>query len=232
MNRKFLAAEFLTICKNKNYRAAIDFQDKIRDHIPGKASMRKIGNICGLDISFDKGSDRVYAAASLHSFPGLDIIEQRTYVSNSGFPYIPGLLAFREGPAIIELLKKIKSPVDLYLFDGQGIAHPRGAGIASMMGLFLDTPSIGCAKTRLVGEYREPGSEKGSSSELVYKNKIVGKALRTREKVKPVFVSVGYKISLKRSVNIILACCPKYRIPEPIRQTHYLSNNLRAGNID
>jgi deoxyribonuclease V len=138
------------------------------------------------------------------------------------------LLTFREGPAIIELLKKVKSRVDLFLFDGQGVAHPRGAGIASMMGLLLNTPSIGCAKSRLVGEYKKPGLRKGSSSDLIYNNKTVGKILRTRINVKPVFVSVGYMIGLKRSVDIILKCCPKYRVPEPIRRAHYLSNKLRA----
>jgi deoxyribonuclease V len=228
MNRKSLEAEFLTISKQKNYRAAIKFQEKSKNSIPGKINKIKIRNICGLDISFDKGSNKVYAAASVHSFPDLDIIEQRGITSKTEFPYIPGLLAFREGPAFMELLEKVKSRVDLFLFDGQGIAHPRGAGIACMMGLVLDIPSIGCAKTRLVGEYREPGYKKGSASDLIYKNKIVGKVLRTRENVKPVFVSVGCRINLKRSVDIILTCCPKFRVPEPIRQAHYLSNKLRA----
>jgi deoxyribonuclease V len=228
MNRKSLVAEFLTICEYKNYRAAINFQDEINNYIPGKAGETKFGNICGLDISFDKGSNKVYAAASVHSFPYLDIIEQRGIVSKTEFPYIPGLLTFREGPAIIELLKKVKSRVDLFLFDGQGVAHPRGAGIASMMGLLLNTPSIGCAKSRLVGEYKKPGLRKGSSSDLIYNNKTVGKILRTRNKVKPVFVSVGYMIGLKRANNVVLTCCPKYRVPEPIRRAHYLSNKLRA----
>ena len=228
MNRKILLNEFLTICKRKDYKAAIVFQDKIKDLIPGKPSARNIRNICGLDISFDKGSDRVFAAASLHSFPDLNIIEQRGIALRIDFPYIPGLLAFREGPAIVELLGKVKSSIDLFLFDGQGIAHPRGAGIAGMMGLLLDKPSIGCAKTKLVGEYEEPGWQKGSSSNLHYYNKIIGSVLRTRANVKPVFVSVGYKIDLKRSVDIILKCCLKYRITEPIREAHKLSNNLRA----
>jgi deoxyribonuclease V len=232
VNRNDLLRQFLTICNSKSYKAAPEFQDHIKKLIPGKAGKTKFRNICGLDISFDKRSDRVYAAASVHSIPDLEIIEQRGMVSKTGFPYIPGLLAFREGPAVIEVLKKVKSPIDLLLFDGQGIAHPRGAGIASMMGLLLDTPSIGCAKTRLVGDYREPGNKKGSSSDLIYKNKMVGKVLITRDGVKPVFVSVGNNIGLKRSVDIVLACCPKYRIPEPVRQSHFLSNKIRAANLD
>jgi len=128
----------------------------------------------------------------------------------------------------MELLKRVKSPIDLFLFDGQGIAHPRGAGIASMMGLLLDKPSIGCAKTKLVGKYEEPDSRKGASSSLTHNEIIIGSVLRTRDNVKPVFVSVGYKIDLKRSVDTVLKCCLKYRIPEPIRETHRLSNKLRA----
>ncbi|UCE66492.1 MAG: endonuclease V [Candidatus Zixiibacteriota bacterium] len=233
MIRKKLLAEFLSICKRKDYRAAIEFQDKIKNLIPGKPARKKIRNICGLDISFDKGSERVFAAASVHSFPDLAVIEQKGVTSITEFPYIPGLLAFREGPAIIELLEKLKSPIDLFLFDGQGIAHPRGAGIASMMGLLLDKPSIGCAKTRLVGGYDGPASRKGASSRLTHNGMIIGSVLRTRDNVKPVFVSVGYKIDLKISVDSILKCCRKYRIPEPIREAHRLSNQLRTeSNIN
>ncbi|UCC81170.1 MAG: endonuclease V [Candidatus Zixiibacteriota bacterium] len=228
MDRKNLLNQFLSICKRKDYKAAIEFQDKIKTLIPGKPVGRRIKNICGLDISFDKGSNRVFAAASMHSFPDLAIVEQKSIKAKTEFPYIPGLLAFREGPAIVELIEKVKSPVDLFIFDGQGIAHPRGAGIASMMGLLLDKPSIGCAKTRLIGEFKEPQNNKGSSADLIYNNRIVGKALRTRDNVKPVFVSVGFKIGLKESLDIILKCCPKYRIPEPIREAHRLSNKLRS----
>jgi deoxyribonuclease V len=228
MIRTDLLTEFLSICKRKDYKAAIQFQDEIKALIPGKPARRKIQNICGLDISFDKGSSRVFAAASVHLFPDLTIIEQQGIDSKTEFPYIPGLLAFREGPVIVELLEKVKSPVDLLLFDGQGIAHPRGAGIASMMGLLLNKPSIGCAKTRLVGEYDEPGTRKGASSPLTHNDTIIGSVLRTRDNVKPVFVSVGYRFDLERSVDTVLKCCPKYRIPEPIRETHRLSNALRA----
>lgn len=229
MNRKNLLNQFLSISKRKDYRAAIEFQDKIKPLIPGKSVRRSFKIICGLDISFDKGSERVFAAASVHSFPDLTIIEQKGIATKTEFPYIPGLLAYREGPAIVGLLEKVKSLVDLFIFDGQGIAHPRGAGIASMMGLLLDKPSIGCAKTRLVGEFKEPRNKKGSFSDLIYNNMIIGKALRSRHNVEPVFISVGYKIDLKNAVDIILKCCPKYRIPEPIREAHRLSNELRSG---
>ena len=227
MTRKSLLNQFLSICKKKDYKAAIEFQDKIKDLIPGKPVRKKIRYICGLDISFDKGSDRVFAAASIHSFPDLTIIEQQGIASKTEFPYIPGLLAYREGPAIVDLIEKVKFSIDLFLFDGQGIAHPRGAGIASMMGLLLNKPSIGCAKTRLVGEYDEPGTRKGASNPLTHNDTIIGRVLRTRDNVKPVFVSVGYKFDLVRSVDTVLKCCPKYRIPEPIRETHKLSNTLR-----
>jgi deoxyribonuclease V len=231
MNNRILLDQFLSICKRKDYKAAVDFQTEIKSLIPGKAGRRKFKNICGVDISFDKFSDRIFAAASLHSLHDFTIIEQNCISLTNDFPYIPGLLAFREGPAAIKLLRKMKSPVDLLVFDGHGMAHPRGAGIASVIGLLLDKPSIGCAKSRLVGEFEEPRYQKGSTSILIYENKNVGKVLRSRDGVNPIFVSRGYKIGINSCIDIILNCCPKFRIPEPIRKAHILSNSLRRDYL-
>ena len=227
-----LSTEFLRICRKKDYRGAAVFQDTIRNLIPGKAVRRKFRTVCGLDISFDKKSDHVYAAGAVYRYPELDKIEERSLEAIVRFPYVPGLLAFREGPAVMKLLRTIKSPVDVLLFDGQGLAHPRGTGIASMMGLLLKMPSVGCAKSKLVGEYGEPDAPKGALSDLVYKGKLVGKVLRTRENVKPVFVSVGHKVDLDKAVEIVLTCTTRYRIPEPIRAAHILANELRTSRRD
>ncbi len=222
-----LRFRFNQICRSRDYKGATEFQRDLGELIPGKPSRKKFETICGLDISFDKKSKVVYAAASIHSLPDLGQLEDATLRSKIDFPYVPGLLAFREGPAILELIAKLKMPLDLLIFDGQGLAHPRGAGIASMIGLLTDVPSIGCAKSRLVGEYEEPGIEKGSTSNLFYRKKVVGTVLRSRSDVKPVFVSIGYKIDLRRAVEIVLSCCRRYRLPEPIRRAHMLANRLR-----
>lgn len=138
------------------------------------------------------------------------------------FPYIPGLLTFREGPVILKAFSKVKNRPDVILFDGQGICHPRRMGIATHMGIILNTPSIGCAKSPLYGIYRVPNREKGAFSYIYDKDthEILGAALRTRTNVKPIFVSPGYKISLKQSIDLVLKLCPKYKIPEPLRYAH------------
>ncbi len=135
-------------------------------------------------------------------------------------PYIPGLLSFRETPAIIEALKKINKEPDVILIDGQGIAHPRSFGIASHIGVIYDKPAIGVAKSKLIGEFNSIGDRKGEYSFLIYKNKIIGAALRTKNNVKPIFVSIGNKITLEKAIEITLKFCTKYRLPEPVRLAH------------
>lgn len=225
--RNIFLSRFDRICRGKDYKGAVEFQRDIRDFIPGKSSRRKFETVCGLDISFDKKSQFVYAAASICSLPDLHQVEETVHKSVVDFPYVPGLLAFREGPAILELMARLQAPADLLIFDGQGLAHPRGAGIASMIGLLTGLPSIGCAKTKLVGEYDQPGIEKGSTSDLFFRGEIVGTVLRSRSGIKPVFVSVGYGIELAKAVEIILSCCQRYRLPEPIRRAHTLANMAR-----
>jgi deoxyribonuclease V len=221
---------FISICDRKDYKSAIAFQQEIASLLPGKPSGAKIETICGLDISFEKRSNKVFAAAAVYSYPDLELIESLTTADISLFPYIPGLLAFREGPSLLKLIPRLNTQADLYIFDGQGIAHPRGAGIAGMMGLMLDSPSFGCAKSLLIGEYDEPALLKMSSSNLIHKGVVIGKVLRTRTGIKPVFVSTGYKIDLEKAVEITFECCPRFRIPEPLRAAHRLSNELRQKN--
>ena len=143
------------------------------------------------------------------------------------FPYIPGLLSFREAPILLRAFRKLKSNPDIILFDGQGIAHPRHFGLASHMGLILGKPSIGCAKSRLVGEYSSVENTAGAYSKLVYGNKVVGAVLRTKKNTKPIFVSPGHKTNLSFAIRIAMKTCRGYRIPEPIRQAHVYVNDVR-----
>lgn len=185
--------------------------------------------VAGLDASFSGGkTGRVRAAACLFTYPGLTPVEDSTAEMEISFPYVPGLLTFREGPALLRALSRLKQTPDLLLFDGQGIAHPEGMGIASHMGLLLHIPSIGCAKSRLVGEHREPGMKRGSRARLILDGRTVGAVLRTRDGVKPVFVSPGHGIDLEGAIRVVLRCASRYRLPEPLRRADHLSRKQAA----
>ncbi|UCF65636.1 MAG: endonuclease V [bacterium] len=183
--------------------------------------------IAAADISYNRNDDNLFAVVVLLSYPDLDVIGEYTHRCKAQFPYIPGFLSFREIPPLLEIFNNIQNPPNIILCDGQGIAHPRGFGLASHLGLLLETPAIGCAKSLLVGDYQNLASSKGSTSPLKYQNRTVGMAIRTREGVKPVFVSVGHKIRLQEAVKIVLRCSPKYRIPAPLRISHRKVNDLR-----
>lgn len=189
--------------------------------------LSRVRYVAGADVSTQ--GDRGYATVAVLSFPELSVVEVRGYEAPLSFPYVPGLLAFREIPAVVGALEKIESEVDALILDAHGLAHPRGMGLASHLGLFVDVPTVGCAKSRLVGEHEEPGPEKGSQTDLVYRKKVVGKVVRTRARVSPVYVSVGNRIDLDSAVELVLACCTKYRLPETTRQAHNAANRLRLG---
>ena len=166
------------------------------------------------------------AVACLYRYPALSLAEETVAIREVSFPYVPGFLSFREGPAIIDAINKLTVKPDVILVDGQGIAHPKGMGIASHIGVLIDIPTIGCAKSRLVGEYKEPGFRKGAWSPLQYDGKVVGAVLRTRDHVRPLFVSPGHRVDLKTSIEIVLGCIGKYRIPEPLRRADFLSKKM------
>lgn len=187
--------------------------------------MKEPEYIAAVDAAYT--SEKIIAIASLYEYRGLIHREDNFCIKSSNFPYIPGFLSFREGPAIMGALKKFKIKPDLVIFDGQGIAHPEGIGIASHLGVILNLPTIGCAKSRLVGEYKKPGNKKGDYSYLYYKHKKVGFVLRTKEGVKPLFVSPGHLVDLPSSYEIILNCLTEYRLPEPQRRVDQLSRKLR-----
>lgn len=186
-----------------------------------------IKTIAGADISYSKDTNTFFAAVVVLDSETMEIIERASSSGMTDFPYIPGLLTFREGPILLEAFRKLSFSPDIIIFDGQGIAHPRGIGLASHMGLFLDTPSIGCAKTRLVGSYDEPGNDPGAYSPLFYQEKVTGAVLRTKKNVKPIFVSPGHRIGLETAIGITLSSCRGYRLPEPTRKAHWAAGEIR-----
>lgn len=202
-----------------------DIQEELRKKIQIIPLEREPSLIAGIDASFS--GDSIISVACLFSFPALSLVEQSAAIRKVAFPYIPGYLSFREGPAVLDSISGLSKKPGLLIFDGQGIAHPRGAGIAAFMGSLMDVPAIGCAKTRLVGEYMEPGPRRGDLSPLVQKGQTVGAVLRTQDNVKPVFVSPGHRVDLEDSIRIVLACTRKFRLTEPIRCADALTKKLK-----
>lgn len=210
-----------------DYRAAVAIQERLRTRVIRTGGPGRVKRVAGADVSYAKGDDRFYAAVVVLSFPELEVIEEVAAFGAVDFPYIPGLLTFREGPILEQAFARLKTVPDLVLLDGQGVAHPRGLGLAAHMGLIVDVPSIGVAKTRLCGEYREPRNAAGSSTTMTYNGAIIGKVVRTRADVRPVFVSIGHRISLASAVAWTLKTCRGCRLPEPTRRAHILVNQLR-----
>ena len=210
------------------YKKAIQIQETLKNLLIFKKPPGEINTVAGADVSYDKHSNRFFAGVVVFKInKHLEIIEEATAVGKARFPYIPGLLSFREAPILLRAFKKLKNNPDVILFDGQGIAHPRFFGLASHMGLILGKPSIGCAKSRLVGEHNNAKNTTGAYSKLFYKNKVVGAVLRTKMNTNPIYVSPGHKTNLAFAIRIVLNTCRGYRIPEPIRQAHLLVNKLR-----
>jgi deoxyribonuclease V len=191
--------------------------------------MQTIG---GADISFNKYETTVYAGIIILSFPDLKPIAHSLVKTEVAFPYISGYLAFREVPALLEAWEQLPQKPDVLVVDGHGIAHPRRMGIASHFGVLQAQPTIGCAKKILFGKYQLPPDEKGAYTPIYDKVEVLGAVLRTRQKVKPVFVSPGHLLSHEDSINIILQSMGKYRIPEPTRKAHELVNAFRRGEVE
>jgi len=205
---------------------AREIQENLRHKIVLRSrftSLTQIALIAGCDVGYDEKKKKAYGSVVLVTFPELELVEKRDAmkISERIFPYVPGLLAFREGPILIDALRKLERIPDVIIFDGQGIAHPLRFGLASHMGLLLEIPTIGCAKSILCGHYQEPVNLKGTYRFLEDETgELIGAVLRTKKNGKPVFVSQGYKITLEQAVYIIMACCKNGRIPEPVRLAH------------
>ncbi|MHC4365825.1 MAG: deoxyribonuclease V [Planctomycetota bacterium] len=212
---------------NVSYSEAAALQKQLAGNVRFKPLEKSPTLIAGLDCALSKDGQKIVACTVVVKRPGLEPIETKTAIQKLTFPYIPGLLSFREAPVCIAAVEKLESEPDLFLIDGQGIAHPRRLGLAAHLGLFFDKPTIGCAKSRLTGTFEDPPTKKGSHNELKDKHDIIGAVVRTRTNVKPVFVSVGNKCTLNDAIKTTLACTTKYRLPEPTRLAHQLASKLR-----
>jgi len=235
---------------NISAKKAIELQKSLAGQVQKRRFNKKLRTIAGIDCAFipletghlcrpsgvsdalsltgySGDKKNIIACAVVLSAKTFEIIETAYAVQTVNFPYIPGLLSFREAPACLAAIEKLKTIPDCVIVDGQGIAHPRRLGLACHLGLFLDIPTIGCAKSRLIGDFKQPGSAKGSTSLLTDKGETIGSVVRTRNDVKPVFVSVGHKCRLCDAVRIVLDCCRRYRLPEPSRLAHQTVTRLK-----
>jgi len=211
---------------------AMEIQKRLREMIILKSPRTGFTLVAGADVSFPgsvrgRGTNRARAGVVVLDAKTLETVEESVAEVECRFPYVPGLLTFREGPAVLEAFQRLKHHPDLVVFDAQGIAHPRGLGLASHLGLFLDLPSIGCAKSRLVGEFAVPGPNRGDSSTLYFEGRDVGRVLRTKPGVKPVFISPGHRMDQETAVRVIIELVTHFRLPEPTRRAHNLVSTSR-----
>jgi deoxyribonuclease V len=203
---------------------AIALQNSLRGQVIERTSFDSVQRIAGVDVGFEAQGRITRAAVVVLSYPELRILEASVAKLPTSFPYIPGLLSFREVPAILQAVSKLQQPPELFLCDGQGMAHPRRFGLACHLGLYTDIPSVGVAKTRLIGNYGALAQEKGSWVPLIDKDETIGAVVRTRSGVKPLYISVGHKISLQRSIELVLGCTTRYKLPETTRTAHRLAS--------
>ncbi len=206
-------------------------QENLRARLSLEPLNQEIATVAGADISFNRGSDTVFAGIVVLSYPGMNEIARSLVVSEVDFPYIPGLLAFREIPPLMDAWEQLRMKPDVLIMDGHGIAHPRRMGIATHFGILADHPTIGCAKKVLTGSYEEPDGEKGSFSYLTDGEERIGMALRSRTNVNPVFISPGHNVSFEECRDIVMGCLSKYKLPETTRVAHDLVNMLRRGDV-
>lgn len=202
-------------------KEALALQRQLAAGVLKENRLNEVKTVAGVDVGQREGM--VQAAVAVLTFPDLALKNVAVAKRRVNFPYIPGLLGFREGPVILDAIDQLSKQPDLFIFDGQGIAHPRRLGIASHIGLLTGMPSVGCAKSRLCGQHIEPGTERGSRVPLLDDREVIGAVVRTRTGVKPVYVSVGYGVDLETAVEYVLACCRGFRLPETTRLAHRLA---------
>ncbi len=210
---------------------AVDIQNKLQEYLQLQWDNPTIRRVGGIDVSYARGSDDGYAVVVVMEWPHLGEICMAWMRAKISFPYIPGLLTFREVPLVIQAWERLEHYPDLIYVDGQGIAHPRSMGIAAHLGVLLNIPAIGCAKTPLVGGDPIVGDKRGDCAPLLYQGSEVGAAVRTRAGVKPVYVSPGHRIDLKTATQWVLRACRGYRLPEPLRQAHIMANQIRSRGL-
>ncbi|MCU0241684.1 MAG: deoxyribonuclease V [Vicinamibacteria bacterium] len=208
---------------------AIAVQEALRARLRLTPCAARVDLIAGADVSYSESLQCTYAAIVVMSLPALRTVEIATARATTRVPYMPGLLAFRELPALLKAFRRLKSEPQVLLFDAQGTAHPRRIGLACHAGVLLDRPAIGCAKSLLVGRHADPARERGSWSELLHKGEVVGAVLRTRDGVRPVYVSPGHLVDLPSSIRIVLSATRKLRLPEPLRLAHLHVTRVRVA---
>jgi deoxyribonuclease V len=203
-----------------SFHEAVEIQNALRPRLrvtPFEGSPRFVA---GTDVAYSARTQRMFAAVVVLALPSLTVVEVARAVRLARFPYIPGLFAFRELPPLVSAFRNLRHTPDLIVFDGHGLAHPRRFGLACHAGLLLDCPAIGCAKSKLVGTHADPGRARGSWAPLTHEGETIGAAVRTREGVEPVYVSIGHRVDLGSSIRLVLETTGKYRLPEPTRLAH------------
>lgn len=203
---------------------AIAIQESLRDQVICEDRFGDIKTVAGIDVGFEEGGGITRAAVVVLRFPELELVETSVVRRPTTFPYIPGLLSFREAPAVLEAIDRLHTLPDLLICDGQGIAHPRRLGLASHLGLWTDIPSIGAAKSRLIGQHEPVHEARGDWQPLWDAGELIGAALRARPGAKPLYISTGHRIGLETAIGMVLACTRAYRLPEPTRQAHRLAS--------
>lgn len=211
---------------------AVKIQQEVRKKVQIEPLVDPIQYVAGADISFDRGSDEFHAGFVILRFPSLELCGHSLVRVRSKFPYVPGLLSFREAPALLEAWDQLPAQPDVIVLDGHGIAHPRRLGIASHFGVWVDKPTIGCAKKLLVGMHESLGPEAGANAPIYDRQEIIGVALRSRDNVKPIYISPGHRTDLRSALEVVGACLTRYRLPEVTRYAHQLVNQLRRGEIE
>ncbi len=208
---------------------AVALQQQLRTEVRSDLpiDLDRLRHVAGVDVSVK--DDRSQAAVVVMTYPGFEPVETVLARRPTPFPYVPGLLSFREGPVLEEAFERLRQPPDVFLFDGMGTAHPRRMGIACHLGLWLERPTIGCGKTLLAGRYKDLGAEKGAAAPLVHRGDTIGMAVRTRAGTNPMFISPGHLADIPTSVELVLRCSPKWRLPEPIRQAHKAAGAIEGG---
>lgn len=217
---------------NLTPKEAVELQQQLRNKVKLEAYTQPIQYIAGADISFNRGEDTVYVGMVVLKYPELVEVDRALLIDQATFPYIPGLLSFRETPLLLKAWEKLTIKPDIIVTDGHGLAHMRRFGVACHIGVLTDTATIGCAKKILVGKHAPLGEEKNSFEYIEDKGETVGVVLRTRKKVKPVYISVGHKLLLEQAIEVMQNCSINYRIPEPTRQAHLMVNELRRGELE
>jgi len=210
-------------------REAVQMQQSLRERVETQDRFGSVQYVAGADLAFDPETDWAVAGVIVYSFPQLVEVERRKARRKLRFPYVPGLLSFRECPVLLAAFALLRTSPDLILVDGHGLAHPRRFGIACHLGLLLDCPTIGCGKSILVGEAEEPGIQAGSTAPLIDRGEEVGMVLRTRTQVNPIYVTVGHRISLPSAVRIVAKCVDGFRIPKPTREADHWVRDLRRA---